>query len=322
MGAATAGVEETPSSEAASWVRHSSCLSRFRPQRRDGRRRPSPRVHSSVLWSSFWVPPISWGKRRAGAVFMVADAWTPFLDRSDVRQEFARKKSPNRFSSLCKRTGASPSCRECLLNPCLLMLPFRFAHAMRMRRFPSGVLRAPRPAMDHYDIIMIPCKEIAVMAAMMVNRKRRRRRLSRRGQGLVVNLTLGAPPIGRSDSRNRPFAAVQVRTDEWRECANCGRSRRAWRTDQIPLFAAVPSRLRKTKAAPSADIPDAAALQSRAWTSPLFSAPLTRRLNERRFGSAGEDDGALAFSNVSRHHERRASLHLVGEVEGGQAFAA
>ena len=53
-------------------------------------------------------------------------------DRFDVRQEFVRKK-PEPVSSLGKRTGASPSCRECLLNPCLLMLPFRFAHAMRMR---------------------------------------------------------------------------------------------------------------------------------------------------------------------------------------------
>ena len=61
-------------------------------------------------------------------------------DRSDVRQEFARKGPEPVSSPMDKRTGASPSCRECLLNPCLLMLPFRFAHARRMRPLSVGRL--------------------------------------------------------------------------------------------------------------------------------------------------------------------------------------
>jgi hypothetical protein len=38
-------------------------------------------------------------------------------DRSDVRQEFARFTKLDPASSLGKRTGASPSCRECLTTP-------------------------------------------------------------------------------------------------------------------------------------------------------------------------------------------------------------
>jgi hypothetical protein len=51
-------------------------------------------------------------------------------DRSDVRQKFARFETARSGSSLDKRTGASPSCREYLTIPAFDNYPFRFAHAM------------------------------------------------------------------------------------------------------------------------------------------------------------------------------------------------
>ena len=84
-------------------------------------------------------------------------------DRSDVRQEFARKRARTGFEPLDKRTGASPSCRECLLNPCLLMLPFRFAHPMRIRPLSVGrVDNAFHPATGSHSIVRLFCKEFSL----------------------------------------------------------------------------------------------------------------------------------------------------------------
>ena len=133
--------------------------------------------------------------------FMIADAWASFVrpggrgaderekgtrgpwtmsprtcgkrqaDRSDVRQEFARKRARTGFEPLDKRTGASPSCRECLTNPCLLMLPFRFAHAMRMRPLSVGRLdSAFHPATDHYREVQTFCKENATKSFSILHR--------------------------------------------------------------------------------------------------------------------------------------------------------
>ena len=78
--------------------------------------------------------------------------------------------SPNRFRAL-QADGRQPFMPRVSHNPSLLMLPFCFAHAMRMRPLSVGrVESAFHPAMDHYDVISSLCKEIAAMAAMMVNR--------------------------------------------------------------------------------------------------------------------------------------------------------
>jgi hypothetical protein len=53
-------------------------------------------------------------------------------------KKFARKRPEPVSSPMNKRTGASPSCRECLTNPCLLMLPFGFAMRGGCGRVPSG----------------------------------------------------------------------------------------------------------------------------------------------------------------------------------------
>jgi hypothetical protein len=85
------------------------------------------------------------------------------------------------------------------------MLPFRFAHAMRMRPLSVGrVESAFHPAIDQSDTIPIAWKVIAAMVVMMVNRKDTARDYHAGGQGMLLNLTLGAPPIGRPDSRSRP----------------------------------------------------------------------------------------------------------------------
>ena len=118
-------------------------------------------------------------------------------------------KEPEPVSSLGKRTGASPSCRECLTNPCLLMLPFRFADAMRMRPLLSGALRAPFiQRSGHHRAILILCKAIAAIAAIMVNRQSRRRRSWRRRSGSPLESYAWRPPIGWLDSRNQPEAEV------------------------------------------------------------------------------------------------------------------
>ena len=76
-------------------------------------------------------------------------------------KKFARKRARTGFEPLDKRTGASPSCLRVSHDPCLLMLPFRFAHAMRMRPLSVGRLdNAFHPAMDHYLLILYTCKEI------------------------------------------------------------------------------------------------------------------------------------------------------------------
>ena len=53
-------------------------------------------------------------------------------------------KEPEPVSSpMDKRTGASPSCLRVSHNPCLLTLPFGFAHAMQMRPLSVGRVTTP-----------------------------------------------------------------------------------------------------------------------------------------------------------------------------------
>ena len=70
-------------------------------------------------------------------------------------------------------------------------------------RFPSGALRAPFiQRRDHHAMILNICKAISAISSIMVNRKRRRRRLSRWRSGAPLESYAWRPPIGRSDSRN------------------------------------------------------------------------------------------------------------------------
>jgi hypothetical protein len=88
-------------------------------------------------------------------------------------KKFARKRARTGFEPLDKRTGASPSCLRVSHNPCLLMLPFRFAHAMRMRPLSVGrVESAFHSATANHAVILNYCKEIGVVSSDMVNRKR------------------------------------------------------------------------------------------------------------------------------------------------------
>ncbi len=154
-------------------------------------------------------------KRRAWRLFMIADAWASFVrlvgrgaderekgtrrprsipgyepgtrgprgkrqaDRSDVRQEYARLKRARSGFEPGQANGRQPFMPRVSHSPCLLLLPFRFAHARRMRPLSVGRLdNAFHPAMDDHHVIPILCKAIAAMAAMMVNRKGYGRRLS------------------------------------------------------------------------------------------------------------------------------------------------
>ena len=113
-------------------------------------------------------------------------------------KKFARKRARTGFEPLDKRTGASPSCLRVSHNPCLLMVPFGFAHARRMRPLSVGRLEnALIQRRDHHAMALSTCKEITVEWSGIVNRKRRRRRLSRRRSGAPLNLTGRARPLLR-----------------------------------------------------------------------------------------------------------------------------
>jgi hypothetical protein len=112
-------------------------------------------------------------------------------------KKFARK-CPNRFRAFFD-SGRAPALHAASVSqtPAFLMLPFRFARAMRER--PLSVVRIERalhPAMDNNDMSYILCKEIAVMAAMMVNRKDAPGACRAGGQGTPLPLkpTIGARP--------------------------------------------------------------------------------------------------------------------------------
>jgi hypothetical protein len=61
-------------------------------------------------------------------------------DQSDVRQEFARKRARSGFEPLGIADGRQPFMPRVSHNPCLLMLPFCFAHARRMPPLSVGRL--------------------------------------------------------------------------------------------------------------------------------------------------------------------------------------
>ena len=94
-------------------------------------------------------------------------------------KKFARKRARTGFEPNGQADGRQPFMPRVSYNPCLLMLPFGFAHARRMRPLSVGRLdNAFHPATDHHAMVLNTCKEITVVWSGMVNRKRRRRRLS------------------------------------------------------------------------------------------------------------------------------------------------
>ena len=73
--------------------------------------------------------------------------------------KFARKRPEPVSSPMDKADGRQPLMPRVSHNPCPLMLPFRFAHAMRMRPLSVGrVESAFHPAMDYCAIILIVSK--------------------------------------------------------------------------------------------------------------------------------------------------------------------
>ncbi len=162
---------------------------------------------SSVLRSSFSVP-LAFSSEVKGWRLMIADARTPFppdpggrgassrekgipasaeQKHRDPRKKTGRsirrqarnspaKKSSNRFPSLYKRTGASPSCLKSISRPLpsILSLPFRSSEADAAALV--GRVTAPFiQRRSHHAIVLKTCKEIRVVWSSMVNRKKRRR---------------------------------------------------------------------------------------------------------------------------------------------------
>ena len=81
------------------------------------------------------------------------------------------QKSPNRFRAFGQADGRQPFMPRVSHNPCLLMLPFRFAHAMRMRPLSVGRLdSAFHPATDHYRNVQTFCKENATKSFSLLHR--------------------------------------------------------------------------------------------------------------------------------------------------------
>jgi hypothetical protein len=65
-------------------------------------------------------------------------------DRSDVRQEYVRFTKPDPASTLSHADGRQPFMPPRVSHdPCLLMLPFRFAHARLMRPLSVGRMTTP-----------------------------------------------------------------------------------------------------------------------------------------------------------------------------------
>jgi hypothetical protein len=76
--------------------------------------------------------------------------------------KFARKRARTGFEPSGQVDGRQAFMPRVSRNPCRLMLPFRFAHPMRMRPLSVGrVESAFHPAMNLYDTIPILCKPIA-----------------------------------------------------------------------------------------------------------------------------------------------------------------
>ncbi len=122
-------------------------------------------------------------------------------DRSDVRQEFVPKRARTGFEPW-QADGRQRFMPRVSLEPLPFDASLGLAHAMRMRPlFVGRFVSAFRSATDYDDAIPIPCKQIAAMAAMMVNRKDTAGAYRAGGPGLP---RLAPSPIGRSDSRNRP----------------------------------------------------------------------------------------------------------------------
>jgi hypothetical protein len=94
-------------------------------------------------------------------------------------------------------------------DPCLQRsLPFRSCEA-NAAAFPSGALRAPFiQRLITITRFLITAKQLPKNAQIrLIGRCAYAYRAG--GQGLPLNLTLGAPPIGRSESRDRPGAPLR-----------------------------------------------------------------------------------------------------------------
>jgi hypothetical protein len=76
-------------------------------------------------------------------------------------KKFARKRARTGFEPNRQTDGRQPFMPRVSHNPCLLMLPFHFAHARRMRPLSVGrVESAFDPATDHYQMILNTVKAI------------------------------------------------------------------------------------------------------------------------------------------------------------------
>ena len=135
-------------------------------------------------------------------------------DRSDVRQEFARKRARTGFEPLEIADGRQPFMPRVSHNPCLLMLPFRFAHAMRMRPLSVGrVESAFHPARCHYGNVHTFCKENATKIFSL---------LYRSGPGTapaVIASAIGVKGQSRAPSRRPLRVACRTRTTQWETAA-------------------------------------------------------------------------------------------------------
>ena len=125
-------------------------------------------------------------------------------DRSDVRQEFARLKQA-RTGFEPWTSGRAPALHASRVShdPCLqdLSLPFRSceADAAAFRRARDNAFH---PATDHHSRFRLYVKKLRVN---MVNRKRRRRRLSRWRSGFVPIACWGAYVGSTTTSACSPF---------------------------------------------------------------------------------------------------------------------
>ena len=194
-------------------------------------------------------------------LFMIADAWASFVRLAaaepmsakrepqgpripgsmpgdqDLRTKTGRsircparnspaKRARTGFEPLGIADGRQPFMPRVSHNPCLLMLPFRFAHAMRMRPLSVGrVESAFHPARCHYGNVHTFCKENATKIFSL---------LYRSGPGTAPRYRLGYQgqrPIARS-SRRPLRVACRTRTTQWETAARKHRvhSPMAWRT--------------------------------------------------------------------------------------------
>ena len=136
------------------------------------------------------------------------------------------QKSPNRFRAFGQADGRQPFMPRVSHNPCLLMLPFRFAHAMRMRPLSVGrVESAFHPATDHYREVQTFCKENVTKSFSTFRRS---------GPGTAPTLRVGHWVKRQSPAPSRRplrVAAVRERRSGKPRRANARRhSPMAWRT--------------------------------------------------------------------------------------------